>query len=218
MASYPDLTACGIRYMHFSFHAAGGLEEIDAFWEKRGLNRSRERLLFTGYSRQGRRHTAYLQWARSHDGCSDVYLGLDARKPSLVWPHRPQKLYQLRNRDFRDFITLIRELDVSLGIRARYAYPWGKDMESVPRPPRARIRSISFDILDDEKNPAVNLTYERQDEGGWIAVVEPIDRFPFPEDKNFFLQPYELGCSLAKAIRQEPGNEQQRKAISTSPS
>lgn len=200
--------------MHFSFHVGGGLESIDAFWEERGLDRSRERLLFASYSRQGQRHTAYLQWARSHEGCSDVFLGVEARKPSKVWPYRPLKAYKLRDRDFRDFIRFVRELDVPFGIRARYAYPWDKEMGSVPRPPHARLKSISFDILDEEQHPAVNLTYERQ-ETGWIAIVEPVERFPFPEDKNFFLQPYELGCLLAKTIRQEK-SDGQPKAFPTS--
>jgi hypothetical protein len=203
---YPDLNACGIHYMHFSFHVAGGLVEIDAFWEARGLDRTRERLLFAGYSRHGKPHTVYLQWARSHEGCSDVYLGVDARKPSKVWPHRPIKAYRLGAKDFQDFVNLTRKMDVPFGIRARYAYPWDKEMESVPRPPHARLKNISFDILDEEQRPAVNLTYERQD-SGWIALVEPMERFPLPNDKSFFSEPYNLGCLLAKTIRQEVGGE-----------
>lgn len=187
--------------MQFYFHVAGGLEDIDAFWETRGLDRSRERLLFSGYSRQGRPHTIFLQWSRSHEECSDVYVGIDARRPAAVWPGRKAKDYRLREDDFRAFIEMVRQMTVPWGIRARYAYPWeGKGLASALRRPHVRLTSISFDVLDEKQDPAVSVTYE---DGGdnWLAIVEPAMRFPFPETDNFFLLPYQMGCSLAAVIR-----------------
>ncbi|HEX4966191.1 MAG TPA: hypothetical protein VF173_35610 [Thermoanaerobaculia bacterium] len=206
MTSYPDLTACNISSMEFSFHVSAGLEQIDAFWEDRGLDRSRERLLFAGYTRQGNPHTAYLQWARSHEGCSDVYLGLDARAPSTVWPGRPSKSYKLREHDFRAFVAMVRKLNVHLGIRARYAYSsdaLGKALGSIPHlAPSIRITSVTFEVLDGAGNPAANVAHERRNDQ-WLVIVEPIARFPFPESEEFFSTPYETGCILARVVRQE---------------
>jgi hypothetical protein len=204
MSSYPDLAACGMSHVQLYFHVAGGLEVIDAFWERHGLDPTRERLLFSGYSRQGRPHTIFLQWSRSHEGCSDVYVGIDARRPSAVWPGRRAKDYRLREVDFHAFIEMIRQMPVPWGIRARYAYPWGgRGLASALRRPHVRLTSISFDVLDEKQSPALSVTYEEGDDT-WLTIVEPAVRFPFPEADNFFLLPYQTGCSLAEVIREEP--------------
>jgi hypothetical protein len=203
MRAYPDLLACGITAMRFSFHVSGALKEIDSFWAARGLDRSRERLLFAGYSRGGQPHTVYLRWERSHEGCSDVYLGLDARPPSQVWPNRSTKAYRLRIMDLRDFIKKIRAMEVPYGVRARYTYPMVKDVEPILRLPHTRPTSISFDLLDEKQRSVMNVTYKRR-YGRWVAIVEPLRGFPFPEGDNFFQLPYEMGCSLGKSIRKEP--------------
>ncbi len=204
MSSYPDLGACDILSMKFSLHVSGGLEEIDAFWAARGLDRGRERLLFAGYTRGGRKHTVYLQWSRSHEGCSDVSMGVESRPPSAVWPHRPLPRYRLRPSDFRDFIGLIREMEVPWGIRARYTYP-SKPAAPIKLPAlgNTRLASIAFEVMDETSKPALRVTRERHGEEWW-AIVEPTKRFPFPEGDDFFSVSYATGCSLAAVIREEP--------------
>ena|GEM_PF-3676109 len=195
MRSYPDLVSCGIRAMHFNFHVSGGLEEIDAFWEERGLDRSKERLLFAGYSRNGHPHTVYLNWARSHDECCDVYLGIEARRPSRVWPGRVLKAHRLRESDLREFLKFIRQKDVPWGIHARYIYPSPGPAIPARPPSNTRLRSLSFEVLEEERTAAI-LTFGRQGEQ-WFMIVEPTTRFPFPKGNNFFREPFETGCALS---------------------
>jgi hypothetical protein len=190
--------------MRLSFHVSGGLEQIDSFWEARGLDRSRERLLFAPYSRGSQPHTVYLQWSRSHEGCSDVLLGIDARRASQVWPHRSEGTYRLRLVDLRAFIERIREMELPWGIRARYSYPSTKDLNSIIRLPLPHTRptSVAFDLLDEEQRPVMNVTYKRW-KRKWFVVVALIKAFPFPEGDNFFQVPYETGCLLGTTITKE---------------
>lgn len=202
MSRYPDLVSCGIRFIHLSFHVGGGLEAIDAFWEQRGHDRSRERLLFAGYSRKGRPHTAYVRWARSHEGCCDVSIGLEDRRPASVWPHRPAKAYRLREIDFDEFIRFVRNLDVPWGgIRAHFAYPWEKD-SIMPFKAGAplELTSFSYDILDEEGQVVMHVKHKKRRAKDWLTIVEPARRFPFPEGDNFFDQPHATACSLAQSL------------------
>jgi hypothetical protein len=205
MPSYPNLTACGIHYMHFRFHISGGFEDVEAFWEVRGLDPSKERLLFARYYRDKRPHTVSLQWFRSHEECCDVLLGIDAQQPAKVWPRRPLKEHLMQERDLRDFLAFARSKDVPWGIKARYAYQWPRTIDAaIPRlPSHTRIKSISFEVLDEKDTVAVTLTFKRHDDDS-LAIVEPTDRFPFPEGDDFFAQPFETGCYLARSLKQEP--------------
>ena len=190
--------------MQFRFHVSGGLEDIDAFWEARGLDRSKERFLFAGYSRKQQPHTIYLQWMRSHDECCDVLLGIEARPPAQVWRRRPVgKEHRLKEKDFREFIEFARDQEVPWGIKARYAYPWSKSFAAGPRlPAKARVKSLSIEILEEKDRVALTLTLERSG-ATWRAIVEPTARFPFPKGKDFFTQPFETRCSLAQSLAPE---------------
>jgi hypothetical protein len=202
MSAYPDLGACAIYFMQFSFHVSGGMSAIDSFWADRGLARSKERLLFAGYSRKGRPHTAYIQWERSHDNCTEIYLGVEAGSPSKVWPHRSAKEHRLRAKDFRDFIRRVRAMSVPWGISARYAYERVRGLDSLIRIPGARPNSLSFEVLDEKKKPVVRITWERHGEK-WLSIVEPLSRYPFPEGNDFFALPYKMGCSLSNSFQRE---------------
>lgn len=204
MLSYPDLLACSMNAMRLSFHVSGGLEDIDSFWEERGLDRSRERLLFAPYTRGGQAHTVYLQWARTHEGCCDVILGLDARRSSQVWPLRPEKTYRLRLLDLGAFIEKVREMKLPWGIRARYSYPSNKDLRSIMRLPLPHTRTISvaFELLDEQQRPEMNVTYKRW-KREWFVIVQLLKAIPFPEGDNFFRAPYETGCLLGKSLTKE---------------
>ncbi|HZF07703.1 MAG TPA: hypothetical protein VFE33_02835 [Thermoanaerobaculia bacterium] len=96
----------------------------------------------------------------------------------------------------------MRAMEVPGGIRARYAYPWDKGLASLVQLPHARPVRLSFDVLDEKQKPVMNVTYERGKKD-WLAIVEPLTHYPFPESDDFFDFPYELGCLLAKSIRQE---------------
>lgn len=205
MPLYPDLSACGIKFMHLSFHVSGGLERIDTFWEERGLDRSKERLLFAGYTRGKKPHTVYVKWARSHEGCSDVSIGLEARPPSHVFPRRPRGSHRLRETDLRDFIDLVRGLGIAYGgMRVHYGYPWRKSLESMLRlPRRLRPRRLTLDVLlDDTKPPVLSATYEKRGDDH-LLIIEPAGRLPFPEDANIFAQPYQTACLLAESLKPE---------------
>lgn len=207
MPLYPDLNACGIAYMQLSFHVGGGLEAIDAFWEQRGHKRGfAERLLFASYTRSGKPHTVWLQWTRSHVTCADVYLGLEARRPANVWPRRPLKTYRLREADLRKFFALIQTEKVPQGMLARYAYPWDKSLDAMLHlPPNTRATSLSMDVLDENRQPAMNLTYERRGKE-WLAVVVPVGRYRFdaePVTDDFFKDPYDVACILGESLRQK---------------
>src|SRR6185295_397994 len=148
-------------YMHFSLHVSGALRTINAFWEERGHDPNTEGLLFAGYSRKGKPHTVWLQWRRSHDDCCDVFLGLEARRPSEVCPKRSGDRYRLRETDLLDFINMIRR-DVT-GVQARYAFPWDKNLEGLIRlPGRARPTSLTLEVYDEKQQRVMDVTYERQ--------------------------------------------------------
>jgi len=198
MPPYPDLTSCGIHSMRFSFHVSGGLEDIDEFWEKRGLDRSKERLLFKGYSRSDTAHTVYLGWTRSHDTCCDVFLGIEARQTAQVWPRRSLKVHRLRDKDFREFIAFVRQKEVPLGIRARYTYPSPGPLAVRRTSPRVLLKSMSVEVRDAERK-ALTLTFERYADQ-WFITLEPAGRFPFPDSSDFFAAPFETGCGLASSI------------------
>jgi len=185
--------------MEFQFHVSDGLAAVDAFWEARGLTRSREPLVFAGYSRGGHRHTIYLQWLRAHDSCVNVYVGMDARPPAEVWPRRSAKEHRLLARDFNDFIAHVRTLTIHGGVRVRYGYPWEKALPNIVTLPRARPVSLSVEVLDEKDTPAIKMTYERR-QRGWVVIVEPLSNYPFPEDADVLRLPYNLGCSLAKSF------------------
>lgn len=203
MPGYPDLLPCSLRFMELSFHVSDGLSSLQAFWEARGLPSSKEPLMFAGYSRAGHRHTVFVLWHRSHDNCADVYIGLDARPPSQVFRHRNAQEHKLRLSHFREFISYVRTLDIHAGIRARYGYPSEEGVKGVINLPNLRPLSASYEILDEKRAPAMNVTYERR-KFGWRVIVEPRGRYPFPEGRNFFKQPYELGCSLATSFVRSP--------------
>lgn len=189
--------------MEFTFHVTSGQELLDDFWEARGLDRSKERLLFAGYSQGEQAHTVYLRWTRSHTDCTDVFFGVDARPPSEVLPKRKSKEHRLRVRDLRDFVAYVRTLDIYNGVRARYGYPWERGFDNLFRLPRTRPLSLTFEVLDEDKGKRMmKITYQKE-KRGWIAIVEPSGFYPLPEGKNFFRQPYDLGCSLGKSFRQE---------------
>jgi hypothetical protein len=207
MSRYPDLAACGIRYIHLTFHIGGGLEPVESFWESRGLDREHERLLFTGYSRNGKPHTAFLSWARSHEGCCDVWLGLEATRPSKVWPKRPADRYRLTASDLDAFIDLVRGLGVEHGgARARYAFNWDKNLQQILHlPPHAQAVNLALNIVDEKEKIVMTVTYQfRSDE--WLVIIEPAGRlaFPGPSGDDVFAQPYETARTLAMTMNQEP--------------
>jgi hypothetical protein len=208
MSDYPDLLACGMTFMQFKFHVSDGLASLDAFWEKHGYERSSEPLMFAGYSRDGHDHTVYAQWLRSHDNCANVYVGIDARRPSQVWPNRKTNEHRLRQRDFRSFIDHVSHLDIYSGIRARYGYPSEEGLKGIVRLPNVRPVSVTFELLDEKQKPAMYVSYEKR-KTGWVVIVEPRDSFPFPKGKNFFQQPYALGCSLAPAFMRSSNEQRQ---------
>lgn len=204
MALYPDLTACGIHYMHFWFHVTGGYRKIEEFWKKRGLDGSDRALVFAGYSRRGNPHTVSLQWFRTHQGCCDVLLGLDAVKPQKRWPRRKAKEHRLREEDFHAFIDFVRGMKVPNGLLVQYAFPWNGSLESmVKAPPRTRAVSVTLEVVDDTENPLTSITYQKFNEET-LAIVEPIGRFRFldePVSEKLFQEPYKLACLLAKSLR-----------------
>lgn len=206
MSDYPDLLACGMTFMQFKFHVSDGLASLDAFWVAHGYERSNEPLMFAGYSREGRDHTIYVQWLRSHENCANVYIGIDARRPSQVWPNRNTKAHRLRQRDFRSFIDHVSQMDIHAGIRARYGYTSEDGLNDIVRLPNVRTVSLTLELLDEKQKPAMYVTYEKR-KVGWVVIVEPRDSFPFPEGKNFFQQPYELGCSLAPSFVRNPDEQ-----------
>lgn len=195
MSKYPDLASSGIRAMQFSFHVTRGLEAIEAFWEERGLDRSKERLLLAGYTRNGHPHTVYLNWARSHERCCDVNIGIEARRPSQVWPGRQGKSYRLNEEHFRKFIDFVIEQEVPWGIRARYTYPSPGPIipARTKESPNFRLKSLSLEVIEDGR-AAAQLTYDRQGMQ-WFAIVEPTAGYPFPKG-DFFQEPLEMGRTL----------------------
>ena len=206
MSLYPDLVACGISFMHFSFHVSGGVKEIDGFWKARGFERSLGRLLVAGYSRKGRTHTVWLRWARSHATCCDVLMGLEARRPASVYPRLPVDKHRLRESDFRDFLGLFKRKQVPQGVIARYAFPWDKSLDPmIHLPPRVKPRSLSLDVFDEKERRVMNVTYERSG-AGWLAIVVPAGHLQFldePISDSFFKVPYDTACLLATSLIQE---------------
>lgn len=218
MPLYPDLTACGISFMHFAFHVGSGLAEIDAFWRQRGVDEkdAQNRVLFASYTRARQPHTVWIQWVRSHDECCDVFLGLEARRPSEVWPKLPNTGSRLREKDLREFLNLLRSLEVHLGVRSRYGFPWEKSLDSIlPLPPHIRPASLVLDVFGPEGGTSGNraqkrvmtVTYQRFGKS-WLSIVEPEGRFQIGDTEvtdQFFKVPYETACLLAKSInRLEP--------------
>jgi hypothetical protein len=205
MPLYPDLAVRGIEFMRFSLHVSGGLEKIDNFWEQHGLARTRERLLFAGYTRRGQPHTVWLQWARSHEGCCDVYFGLDCHAPSHLWPkHLPQGA-RLREADFRAFIIFLGTTDVAYGgVKARYGYLWNKNLDAVLRlAPHVRPRILSLDVLDEKNQLVMNVSYEKKGDD-WLAIIAPAGRFEFIADPaKLFKTPYETAGLLATSLSQQ---------------
>jgi hypothetical protein len=185
--------------MEFQFHVSDGLAAVDAFWEARGLARSREPLLFAGYSRGTHRHTIYLHWAREHDSCVNVYVGIDARTPADVWPRRSAKEHRLLVRDFRNFIAHVRALPIHGGVRVRYGYPWDEAPPGIVTLPHARVVSLSVEVLDEKEKPAIKVAYEKR-RLGWAIIVEPLSSYPFPEGADVLQPPYALGCSLGESF------------------
>lgn len=201
MSSYPDLDSFGIRYMRLSFHLGGGIETVDSFWESHGLDHSKERLLFSGYMRKGKPHTVSIRWARSHDTCCDVTIGVEVCGPLVAWPRRQQKDHKLREKDLLEFIELAGTMPVETGIHAKYAYPRANGWSPFPLslPPRARLKRVSLEIFDDKGKRAMTLTHEKVG-AEWIAIVEPAQRFPFPTARSFFSEPYEVARSFSKSL------------------
>lgn len=204
MALYPDLAACGVNYIQFAFHVAGGQAAVDAFWEARHVDSSAKRLLFSSYSRQGVAHTVWLQWARSHEDCCDVLIGLERCHPSELWPKLKASKHRLREKDLRDFFEAVAKLDGLGRVQARYAFPWNKNIDQLlPLPSQVRPISLTLEILEEAetKRPAMRVTYERLDDESWQALVAPVGRFEIkdePVKNTFFKAPYDIACSLAK--------------------
>jgi len=205
MPPYPAVYACGVRYIPPSTHHAGGLEEIDAFWEAHGLGRSKELLLFAGYTRKGNPHTIWLQWARSHEACANVWLGLDAARPARVWPQRSDEHYRLHKKPLREFVALLCQRAVPLGVFTEYAFPREEHLDGViPLPPTVRTRSIAFDVYDDSGQQMMSVTYERHD-AEWLTIVMPAGRTSYPEKPDphsLFDVPYKTACLLAQSLQQ----------------
>jgi hypothetical protein len=208
MALYPDLAACGIRYMHFAFHIGGGLAAIDDFWAKRGVDISSMRVLFAGYTRDRQPHAVWVQWVRSHEECCDVYLGFDLGRPTAVWPRLPAARHRLRENDLREFLEFAAKLQGLGRVQARYAFPSAKNLDTLfPFPAEVRPVSFTLEVLGEGGKPAMHVTYERAGTS-WLAIVAPTARFKIADEPvrdTFFKAPYETACLLAKSFQ---GQEQ----------
>jgi len=214
MPLFPDLNACGIAFMQFSMHAAGGWKEIDDFWAQHGLEEGDERLLFSGYTRNGKPHTVWIRWDRSHRRCCDVWIGLEADLPSRIWPKRSSVTYRLRQSILKDFLSLLAAKFAPLSVATRYGFRWDKRLDTMLHlPAGVRPKSLSLEVYDEREQRVMNVTYEN-DGGNWLAIVAPVGRFQIhdaPVTDDFFKAPYNTACLLAKSLRQErlePVNEE----------
>lgn len=204
MPLYPDLAACGIDYIHLSVHLSGGIGKVDDFWETKGVSRSARRTLFATYTRQGRPHAAWLQWTRSDDSCCDIYVGLEARPPSDIWPDLPRETHRLRERDLREFLEYITKLEDLRRARVRYGFPSSKGLDGLlPPSPTVRATNLTIEVLDEDQKPAMHVTYQRTGDA-WSTMIAPTARLAIkgrPVTAAFFKEPYEAACLLAETFR-----------------
>ena len=205
MPFYPDLNACGIAFIQFSTHVAGGWEYINAFWAQHGYEEGDERLRFTRYIRKDKPHTAWVRWERSHRECCDVFMGLEADRPSRVWTKRSSVAYRLQENIFKDFLNLLSK-SAPLSVQARYAFPWNKRLDTmIHLPTRVRPKSLTLDVYDERERRVMTVTYEKQG-AKWLAIVGPVGRFQIndtPVTDEFFQAPYKTACLLAESLLKE---------------
>jgi hypothetical protein len=199
--------------MRFQFHLSAGLEIMESFWEERGLQRTREPVLFGGYTRGSVRHTAYLEWERSHAKCADVRLGLVADKPKAVFPRMKASEHRLLVKDLRVFFNMLRQLPERAvsGIAAEYGIPWHHDLQKLfkPRAPDfVRVTKVETEIRSkDNKKIAMRLEYRREHDGSCLAVVKPVGTLELMRLDRFFDAAYRAGCMFAQSVEGSPPDE-----------
>jgi hypothetical protein len=195
-----------MRSMEFYLHATSGLDTLDGFWERHGLDRSVARLVFLGYKSGGHPHTLSIRWARSHADCSDVYITFEARRPESALqlsraPDRKEwmKSHRITKAAFKDFLELIPQLHLPHKITARYAFPWKSVLDSLVRISDSAIRptSLSFDLADEKGRVVLKITHHKEGKD-WLLIVEPTWRFG--GDADLIGTVYETGCSFAREL------------------